>query len=98
MSLWTCLRSASGVPFDDLTCTSVRSNDCMQLLAVDNSGSTTVAVASLLQSLSEAPGWGPPEAAQRLLPLLVPQLVAASLTPQQLSTVSGVVQVCHERS
>ncbi|GLC47081.1 hypothetical protein PLESTB_000433800 [Pleodorina starrii] len=65
---------------------------CAQLLSVDSSGGTIVAVAGVLQSLSEAPTWGPVATAHRLLPMLVPQLVAASLTPQQLTSLSAIVQ------
>lgn len=69
-----------------------------QLLSVDTSGNTLVAVARLAEALAEAPGWGPPATAARLLPLLTPHLVAPTLTTSQLATFAAAVQVrAHKR-
>ncbi|KAG2425861.1 hypothetical protein HYH02_014925 [Chlamydomonas schloesseri] len=70
---------------------------CAQLLSVDTSGNTLVAVAGLAEALAEAPGWGPPATATRLLPLLTPHLVAPTLTPMQLTTFSAAIQAMMRR-
>ncbi|KAG2436950.1 hypothetical protein HXX76_006466 [Chlamydomonas incerta] len=70
---------------------------CAQLLSVDTSGNTLVAVAGLAEALAEAPGWGPPATAARLLPLLMPHIVAPTLTPAQLATFAAAVQTMLRR-
>ncbi|KAG2498026.1 hypothetical protein HYH03_003787 [Edaphochlamys debaryana] len=65
---------------------------CTQLLAVDPSGGTLLAVAGLAEALARAPAWGPAAAAGRLLPLLTPQLLAPGLSGAQLAGLAGAVQ------
>ncbi len=60
---------------------------------MDSSGGTLAAVAALVEALSRSPAWGPVPTAQRLLPLLLPCLVAQGLTTGQLAAVTGAVQV-----